>query len=322
YDKSLQQKKAGGVSPAQAAALALFLASSEAAGLTGRIISAVWDNWQDIPKHLAEIARLIDDRLRASDDVSHDALGRLILDMAFGQSVVFNKKTHRKEARLNQRFPYVYYAASLVVNHRPQDMHEEAVAHLRRAQEVQQSFWGDTELNRLGPVSAAELDSDTQAGLRRALGAEGFAEIAPKPFASLDSAVRERIRDELGRQLAHGLHRQLMLAVSTQLWVDYLTTIEGLRTSISLEAYAQRDPLTAYKSRAFGLFQQLLVDVRAGVVSRLFTFRSRNLTELRAEVDRGAGPAGPKRTLGRNDPCHCGSGKKYKNCHMMKDQPG
>ena len=80
--------------------------------------------------------------------------------------------------------------------------------------------------------------------------------------------------------------------------------------------------MAAYKSRAFELFQQLLVDVRAGVVSRLFTFRSRNLTELRAEVDRGASSTGPKRTLGRNDPCYCGSGKKYKNCHMMKDQQG
>lgn len=57
YEKSLKQKDGGGVSPERAAALALFLASDKAMGVTGRILSAVWDNWKEIPKHLDEIIK-------------------------------------------------------------------------------------------------------------------------------------------------------------------------------------------------------------------------------------------------------------------------
>ncbi len=69
--------------------------------------------------------------------------------------------------------------------------------------------------------------------------------------------------------LSSGL-RGLILAVGDRLWVDYLTQMEALRTSIGLEAYGQRDPLVQYKSRAFDMFQQLMADIRAGVASRLF----------------------------------------------------
>ena len=269
-------------------------------------------------RHLEEISAVLDERLRSPESVTHDALGRLVLDMAFGQSVTFNKKTHKREARFIQRFPYVYYAAQLVEDWPKETMTKNILAHLREAQNVQHAFWGESELGRLNQVRMTELDADTQSGLRRALGDGPFTSLAEQTLSNVNGGTREQIRDELGRQLAHGLHRQLMLGVSGQLWVEYLTTIEGLRTSISLEAYAQRDPLIAYKSKAFDLFRQLLVDMRAGVVGRLFTYRPRSLTELRAEVDR-QGAEGPKKKPGRNDPCWCGSGKKYKNCHMQAD---
>ena len=131
----------------------------------------------------------------------------------------------------------------------------------------------------------------------------------------MSGGARDGIRAELGRLMQHGLHRFIMLSVSNQLWGDYLTTIERVRTSISLEAYAQRDPLTAYKSKAFDLFQQLLVDMRAGVVSKLLTYRPRTLAEIRGD----AGQQPQRKSLGRNDPCWCGSGKKYKNCHLGTD---
>jgi preprotein translocase subunit SecA len=269
-------------------------------------------------KHLEEITGLLNERLKTPDSISHDGLGRLVLDMAFGQSVFFNKKTHKREARFVQRFPYVYYAAQLAHDWSKATMIANILDHLRQAQHVQHAFWGESELGRLSQARMAELDGETQAGLRRALGDGTFASLAEQTLASVNSRACEQIRDELGRQLAHGLHRQLMLGVSGQLWVEYLTTIEGLRTSISLEAYAQRDPLIAYKSKAFDLFRQLLVDMRAGVVGRLFTYRPRSLSEVRAEVDRQQSE-GPKKKPGRNDPCWCGSGKKYKNCHMAAD---
>ncbi len=68
--------------------------------------------------------------------------------------------------------------------------------------------------------------------------------------------------------------RELFLSVGDREWVDYLTQMEALRTSIGLEAYGQRDPLVQYKSKAFDLFNVLLDSIRAGVVAHMFRLRT------------------------------------------------
>jgi preprotein translocase subunit SecA len=90
----------------------------------------------------------------------------------------------------------------------------------------------------------------------------------------------------LGRQTLTEIYRQLLLGVITELWVDYLTQMEALRISIGLEAYAQRDPLVQYKSRAFGLFQDLLNNMRSGVVARMFTYQPRDLGSVQTTISR------------------------------------
>jgi len=95
---------------------------------------------------------------------------------------------------------------------------------------------------------------------------------------------------ELGRQTITEIYRQLLLQVITELWVDYLTQMEALRVSIGLEAYAQRDPLVQYKNRAFELFQDLLRDMQLGVVSRMFTYRPRDLSSIQTNVRRVEAP--------------------------------
>ena len=69
--------------------------------------------------------------------------------------------------------------------------------------------------------------------------------------------------------------RQLLLGVISELWVDYLTRVEALRVSIGLEAYAQRDPLVQYKSKASDMFSGLLGQIRMGVISRVFNVQMR-----------------------------------------------
>jgi len=66
--------------------------------------------------------------------------------------------------------------------------------------------------------------------------------------------------------------RPLILSAITGRWMDYLTQMEALRVSIGLEAYAQRDPLVEYKSRASELFQELLVNIRQTTVAHMFTY--------------------------------------------------
>ena len=97
-----------------------------------------------------------------------------------------------------------------------------------------------------------------------------LAEVEAAPTLSALAAVPHAgVVDGLGSLILSLAYRGLILAVGDRLWVDYLTQMEALRTSIGLEAYGQRDPLVQYKSRAFDMFTQLLDEIRAGVVSRL-----------------------------------------------------
>ena len=95
---------------------------------------------------------------------------------------------------------------------------------------------------------------------------------AANTLGDLPEEAREAARRALGRSTVNQLLRQIMLQVIGSLWVDYLTSVEALRTSVGLEAYAQRDPLVAYKSRAFDMFQELLGNMRAGVAARGMMF--------------------------------------------------
>jgi len=171
-------------------------------------------------------------------------------------------------------------------------------------------------------------------------------------------AVRERYAQrerELGEELMRALERHEMLIVIDTQWKDHLLSIDHLKEGIGLRGYGQRDPLTEYKKEAFDLFQDMVERVKAIVVERLFKVQVvRNapmeLPTITAWADaqesRGAMPGEPRpggwtpsppgsappaaprpapapRTptgekIGRNDPCYCGSGKKYKKCHLLQ----
>jgi preprotein translocase subunit SecA len=95
-------------------------------------------------------------------------------------------------------------------------------------------------------------------------------ELLEQPLRSFSPEDRDIVVEILGWRLQNEFYRQLLLNVISQLWVEYLTRMDALRVSIGLEAYAQRDPLVQYKGRASELFTQLLADIRAGVVTRMF----------------------------------------------------
>ncbi len=94
-------------------------------------------------------------------------------------------------------------------------------------------------------------------------------------LASLGESDREALIESIGRYALNEVHRQLLLGATTELWVDYLTRIEALRVSIGLEAYAQRDPLVQYKTKASEMFTQLVEDIRGLVISRIFAYQPR-----------------------------------------------
>jgi len=126
--------------------------------------------------------------------------------------------------------------------------------------------------------------------LTEALGAERFAEAAAISLRELPPVEIGQIVSVLGKRLQNEIYREVLLNVISNLWVEYLTRVDALRVSIGLEAYAQRDPLVQYKSKASEMFQTLLAEIRTGVVGRMLTFQP--LRRQTASVDREKTPGG------------------------------
>jgi len=179
-----------------------------------------------------------------------------------------------------------------------------------------------------------------------------YQEIASR--AGLDEVVLEAVKAryaererELGSDLLRALERHEMLIVIDTQWKDHLLSIDHLKEGIGLRGYGQRDPLTEYKKEAFDLFQDMVDRVKGAVVERLFKVQVVRDAPMElptitawanAQEGRGAmpgddrAPAGPPaaaprpvprtptgQKIGRNDPCYCGSGKKYKKCHLLQE---
>ena len=115
-----------------------------------------------------------------------------------------------------------------------------------------------------------QLRAETQAQLKTLLGADVYGGIAALPPAEIDEDCVEKIKDHSGGRIQNEICRMVILRAITDQWVHYLTEIESLRVRISMEAYAQRNPLVVYKTRAAELFSELLKNIRRAVVERIF----------------------------------------------------
>jgi preprotein translocase subunit SecA len=138
--------------------------------------------------------------------------------------------------------------------------------------------------------------------------------------------------DRIGVDTMRRIERLLMLEVLDRRWVRHLTDLDVLREGIGLQAVAQKDPLVAYKKEAYDMFVDLLTSIEEDIVTRIYHVeivkqpRQQSVRAVHASAGGGSGKPVPQRKagprLGRNDPCWCGSGKKYKNCHMKQDISG
>lgn len=159
--------------------------------------------------------------------------------------------------------------------------------------------------------------------------------LPPGELQELDSReeIQERLIDEalahwqareeeLGLENMRDLERFILLRVVDSKWMDHLDAMDQLRTGIGLRAYGQKDPLVEYKFEAYNMFQEMIDAIQEDVVRYLYKVRLvpqeherrvKHIAENRGEeAPRTPVRVGPK--VGRNDPCPCGSGKKYKRC--------
>jgi preprotein translocase subunit SecA len=126
--------------------------------------------------------------------------------------------------------------------------------------------------------------------------------------------------NEIGSDLMRQLEKILFLRIVDELWMDNLDQMEYMRAGIGLRAYGQRDPLVAYKNEAYKLFKGMQDNIRQNYANLILKVSQRkeekpqNAMEKFSKNSGGQNLSG-KKEVGRNDPCPCGSGKKYKKCH-------
>ena len=202
---------------------------------------------------------------------------RILLSLSQGVRTLFDQRTHRQLRQVFSRFTYVYLAALLLENRTAEDVTEAVLDHLEEAESALQTTWGQSEFARLSQNATKLSDFGTAA---KVFGEERQSE----EVSALSESEREQLIQAIGSYVLNEVKRQLLLGAITELWVEYLTKVESLRVSIGLEAYAQRDPLVQYKGKASELFQQLLSDVRAAVIGRVFSYQPRRIEVTPTEV--------------------------------------
>ncbi len=169
----------------------------------------------------------------------------------------------------------------------------------------------------------------------------GFFKAHEKAFKTVDkeeliAKLKQEARDfyalrEKGFELIHidprELERVVLLSCVDRRWMDHIDAMDQLRDGIGLRAYGNKNPITEYQIEGYDMFDEMVHFIREDTVRRMYQARI-NIPQQRKEVAEpketnleqakaAGGPSGPKRVqkqVGRNDPCPCGSGKKYKNC--------
>jgi preprotein translocase subunit SecA len=178
--------------------------------------------------------------------------------------------------------------------------------------EVPRSEWDWEELHReLSQVYPTSIEDGTVPG-----GVDDLTEFAVEE--ALDAYARRE--EELGPELLRQVERSVMLSVIDNKWREHLSDMDYLRAGIGLRAMGQRDPLSEYQREAYDMFTEMVESVKRDAVRYLFRVElAKPKTEPQRVEAAPTGPATAKQAVsdkvGRNDPCPCGSGKKYKRCH-------
>ena len=169
---------------------------------------------------------------------------------------------------------------------------------------------------------------------------KGACQMPEKPEALSDRIYElaeqtyERREAEFGPEVMRELERVIMLRVVDEYWMENIDAMDDLKQGIGLRAYGQHDPVIAYKEEGYAMFESMVEAIRMETIRRMFLVQIRQNQEVKREkVAKETGTAAAtnsqvkkapirkaEKKVGPNDPCPCGSGKKYKKCCMHKDK--
>ncbi|MBI4062500.1 preprotein translocase subunit SecA [Candidatus Gottesmanbacteria bacterium] len=181
-------------------------------------------------------------------------------------------------------------------------------------------------------VSIIPFDPTSQASLVKQLSEMHAAGDITEFLSKLATDTYEQRETQVTPEIARQIERWVSLQVIDSLWMDHLDAIDDLREGIGLRGYGQRDPLVEYKNEAFSMFERLMAGIDSEIAHRIFkiqvqmaprpqqTVPAPSIPPPQRAVAQPAVSSSPtsgtsSKKLGRNDPCWCGSGKKWKKCH-------
>ena len=145
-------------------------------------------------------------------------------------------------------------------------------------------------------------------------------------FTQAAAAYYQQKEDEFTPPVMREVERVVLLRVVDEYWMEHIDAMSDLRQGIRLRAYAQTDPIIAYKKESLEMFEEMIAAIQDETVRRLYSVRLKKNEEVKRErvanaTSESVGGDGtvkkqPRKVkkIGRNEPCPCGSGKKYKNC--------
>ncbi|MBI5045040.1 MAG: preprotein translocase subunit SecA [Candidatus Levybacteria bacterium] len=191
-------------------------------------------------------------------------------------------------------------------------------------------------------VTIVPFDAHSQTHLIEQIQRLGSIEQKEEFLLAIAKDVYQKRKGAMGEDVMKKVERFVMLSVLDNLWMDHLDAIDNLRSGIGLRGYAQKDPLVEYKNEAYTMFEQLMWNLDDQIVHRIYKIQVHDAPVPEATVDLSRittntpeseisddaktkkakvaqkapqSTEGSGKKIGRNDPCWCGSGKKYKRCH-------
>lgn len=286
------------------------------------------------------IKSLMGSSLEADEPIEHPWLSRAIENAqkkVEGHNYDIRKHLLQYDDVMNQQRKIIYgMRKEILANDNQKDLIEEFMLFLAEGLAVDfghdkqpANTWSWDELNRTLQSVFHNGISISEKDLKKA------------NVAGLQEAILGKFKDryqqktvELGPYVSE-IEKMFALSTIDQLWKDHLLSMDHLREGISLRGYAQKDPLLEYKKESYLMFKMMDSQIKQDVVAKIFNVQLQQ-QQAEKEIERfeekqqknipmrmhhgneeesAPEPVRNDQKIGRNDPCYCGSGKKFKNCH-------
>ena len=251
---------------------------------------------------------------RCEEFGSQPDLAELLSQMAIGTQSGIDAASHKRVNRRVSLFSTIFLAAQELAGRLPDEIAQDILSHLEAVQQKLRFIWGKMELQRLSQQvdRFSELPADYREGYTKFLSPDDQVRLETSTLQAVAENGERALVSAFGRQIQNVIYRHILLRAISDLWIEHLTQMEGLRVSIRMEAYAQRDPLVEYKSLSTDRFKDLMGAIRMGVIDKMF--------RLQPSAPQPPAPEVPPAPTGatQSKPASAEAGKKKRKRHKKR----